>query len=286
MKIYDGTYLRQVLGDKTGLGLKLFFLFITVYLISTGVGHPWLKLPLLFMVLFLTVFFVKSINQSLIWYLTLTLLLFDLICDYFVRANHHFFLIYLTILIIIFLKNGRHGDFITNIKLLVFIVLLFSAIQKLLSPQFVSGDFYYYMFNTGNFFKPLLRFNPEMNDVVAHNNAMILELGKTDPNELKQIVLQNVEPNIGSISHAFAWLTIIFEILVAISLLLRPKHILSHLLFIVLIFGIFLMRMENGFLCLLAITGVWLSEHPKLRLIYASMAILFISLIVNHIGFY
>ena len=286
MKLLDWTHIKQTLGDKMGLGIKLLFLFLLVYLINTGFGHPRIKLPLLCVILFLVIFFVKSIHQPLIWYLFLTILIFDLMSDYFVRANHHFLIIYMTILVILFLKNGRAEDFITNIKLLVFIVLLFSAIQKLMSSQFLSGDFYYYMFNTGNFFKPLLKFDHEMSTIITQNNASILEFSKTDPNITEHITLQNITPNIPIYSHVFAWFTIILELIAAIAILLKPKHMLSHILFIVLMFGIFLTRMENGFLCLLAISGVWLSETIKMRLAYIAMTILFLSFIIVQIGYY
>ncbi|MEO6347626.1 MAG: hypothetical protein ABIO60_06920 [Aquaticitalea sp.] len=286
MKLPDWSQTKPVLETKIKLGIKLLFLFLVVYLLSTGLGHPRIKIPLLCIVFFLVVFYVKSINQTMVWYLFLTVLIFDLMSDYFVRANHHFLMIYMTILVIIFLKNGLQQDFITNIKLLVFIILLFSALQKLLSPQFISGDFYYYMFNTGNFFKPSLRFNPEMNDIVAQNNALILELGKTDPNILKNITLQNIVPNIANFSRIFAWLTVIIEFLTGILILWKPKNNLIHIVFIILILGIFLMRMENGFLCLLTISGVWLSENLKTRFVYVAMTLLFLSFIVNQIGFY
>lgn len=286
MKLFDGAYIRQVLGDKIGLGIKLLFVFSVIYLISTGIGYPRIKLPLLCLVLFIAVFFVKNINQPLVWYLFLTVLLFDLISAYFARANHHFLLIYITILVIIFLKKGQPEDFLANIKFLVFIVLLFSGLQKLFSPQFISGDFYYYMFNTGKFFKSFLGFNHDMSGVVLHNDLLISELGRTDPNNLKSITLQNIAPNIGIISRIFAWFTIILELVAAIGILWKPKHTLSHAIFIILILGIFLTRMENGFLCLLTIGGIWLSESLRIRIIYVALTILFLAFIISRIGFY
>ncbi|MEZ4803653.1 MAG: hypothetical protein R2797_12850 [Gelidibacter sp.] len=286
MNVLNWKSTKEVLADKNYLALKLLLIFITVYLISTGMDHKRVKLPLLCIGLFLIVFFVKNLRQPLLWYIFLTILISDLICDYFVRANHHFLLIYITILVIIFLHNGQYEDFITNIKLLAVIVLLFSGIQKLVSPQFVSGDFYYYMINTGSFFKPLLYFNPEMKQIVAHNHAQISELALLDPNTSKIVTFQNVLPNLAIISHIFAWFTIIIEMGTAILIFLKPKHLVTHALFISLILGIFLTRLENGFLTLLAISGIWLSEHTRIRAIYSVLAIVFITLIIINIGFY
>ncbi len=279
-------HIKEVLSDKSTLGLNLLFIFMIAYLIITGGDHRKIKLFLLCGGLFLLVFFVKKITQPLLWYIFLVILISDLICDYFVRANHHFFLIYITMVIIVYLHNSRLQDLVTNIKLLAAIVLLFSGIQKLVSPQFVSGDFYYYMINTGGFFKPMLYFNENMNDIVLSNKAQIAELTQSDPNNLKTITLQNILPNLDVLSHVFAWVTIIMELLSAILILWKPKHILTHIVFILLIMGVFFTRFENGFLALLAISGVWLSENYKIRAIYTGLAIVSLVFMLTKIGFY
>ncbi|MEZ4793098.1 MAG: hypothetical protein R2783_06450 [Gelidibacter sp.] len=286
MKLLNWDHIKEILSDKSTLGLKLLFIFLLAYIISTGTDHKMLKLPLLCIGLFLTVFFVKKINQPLLWYAFLVILISDLICDYFVRANHHFLLIYMTILIIVFLHNNRLEDLVINFKLVVVIVLFFSGIQKLFSAQFISGDFYYYMINTGSFFKPILHFDHDMLEVVSGNKTLILELGQTDPNALKSITLRNVVPNLGVISRVFAWLTIILELTVAVLVLLKPKKVGTHLLFILLILGIFFTRLENGFLALLAISGIWLSENIRIRAVYSILVLIFLVFIVTKIGFY
>ena len=279
-------HIKTVLSDKTTLGLNLLFIFIVSYIVITGGDHRRIKLFLIFTGLFLLVFFVKKINQPLVWYLFLAILISDLISDYFVRANHHFLLIYLNILIIVFLHNSRLKDLVTNIKFLVVIVLLFSGVQKLVSLQFTSGDFYYYMLNTGGFFKPILYFSSEMNEIVISNKSQIAELGHSDPNELKIITFQNILPHLDVISRVMAWTTILMELVVAILILWKPKHNVTHILFILLILAIFFTRFENGFLTILAITGVWLSESIRFRFIYTILAIVSLSFMLTKIGFY
>ncbi len=279
-------HIKQILEDHTSLGFKLLFLFVIVHLFSSTAGHPWLKMLVLSFALFLIVLFVKKVQQSLLWYIFLALLLFDLICNFFGSANHHFLLIYVTILILQFLKNGRLEQHKTNIGFLLVIVLLFSSIQKLISPQFVTGDFYYYMLNTGKFFKPFLYFSQEMRDIIASNNSKILALENTDPNALKSIHLTDILPNIHIISLVLSWFTIAIELLIALLLFLKPKHILTHLLYIMLILSIFFTRLETGFLALLAIGGFWIAERRKVQVIYMSLAILFMAFMIAKIGFY
>jgi len=286
MNRLNWSQIKQQLSDRNALGLKLLFIFMVIYIISTGSDHKKIKLFLIVAGLFLVVFLVKKITQPLLWYIFLTILISDLICDYFVRANHHFLLIYITLLIIIFLHNSKLEDLITNIKLLLVIVLLFSGIQKLLSPQFISGDFYYYMINTGSFFKPILNFNQDINDIIISNKAQIAELGILNPNALNTVKLQNVIPNLDIISRVYAWFSIAMELITGLLILWKPKHLFTHILFILLILGIFFTRLENGFMALLAISGIWLTNNYMIRAIYTILTIVFLSLIVTHIGFY
>lgn len=286
MSKLNWNHIKEVLSDKPTVGLNLLFIFLVAYITLTGGDHRKIKLFLVFAGLFLVALFIRKITQPLLWYIFLTILVSDLICDYFVRANHHFLLIYLTVLIIIFLQNSKLDDIISNIKLLLFIVLLFSSIQKLLSPQFISGDFYYYMINTGSFFKPLLYFNQEMNDIVLANKAQIAELGKLNPNDSNVVKLQNVFPNQDTMCRVYAWFSIFMELITGILILWKPKHIFTHVLFILLILGIFLTRLESGFMALLAISGIWLTDHFKIRAIYVILTVVMLSIMITRIGFY
>lgn len=286
MKKLNWNHINEVLSDTSAVGLNLLFIFLVVYSILTGGDHRKIKLFLVLAGLFLVVLFIKKITQPLLWYIFLTILISDLICDYFVRANHHFLLIYLTILVIIFLYNSRLDDFIANIKLLLVIVLLFSGIQKLLSPQFVSGEFYYYMINTGQFFKPILYVNQEISDIVLANKAHIAELGKLNPNASDIVTFQNVAPNLDVICQVYAWFSIVMEIFVSLLILWKPKHSFTHVLFIFLILGIFFTRLESGFMAVLAICGIWLTDNYKVKAIYTVLTIVMLSLIITGIGFY
>ena len=286
MKWMGWNHIKDALADKDTLGLKLFFMFSTVYVVTTGGDHRKIKLFLFCLLVSVLIFFVKNFKQPLLWYLFLAVLINDLICDYFVRANHHFLMIYLTISVIIYLHNSHLEDFTRNIKLLTAIVLLFSGIQKWIAPQFVSGDFYYFMMNIGSFFKPLWYYNSEINEMVMNNKTQIAELIKTDPNEYKSITLQNIAPNLDVKSRVFSWMAIGMEIISALLILWKPKHIVTHIIFILLVSGIFMTRLESGFLTLLAICGLWLSNNIIVRGIYVVLAIIFMATVLTKVGFY
>ena len=286
MKLLNWDRIKEVLSDKTALGLYCMLIFTVTYLVLTGGDHRRIKVFLLGSGLFLTLFFVKKITQPLLWYIFLIILISDLISDYFVRANHHFLMIYITVVIIVFLHNSRLEIFTSNIKYLVVIVLFFAGIQKLISSNFISGDYYFHMINIGGFFKPILYYNPDMIDTIISNKELISELNQTDPNQFETITLKPLVPHLDSFSFVLAWMTIIMEMVAAILILWKPKHLVTHLVFIFLIMGIFFTRYENGFLTLLAISGLWLTENIRIKAAYALLAIISLSFIITGIGFY
>ena len=286
MKHLNWISAKKVLSNKNDLGLHLLFIFMIIYIVSTGGDHLRTKLFLIFAGLSLVVLFVKKITQPLLWYVFLTIILSDLLWDYFGRANHHFLMIYITILVIIFLQNSNEKDLFVNIKLLMAIVLLFSGIQKLLSPQFISGDYFYYMINSGKFFKPFLHFNQDVYDTIIFNNAQISELSKLNPHQSNTVKLQNIIPHLDVISQVYAWFSIAMEVITGIMILWKPKLVFTHILFILLILGIFFTRLENGFMALLAICGIWLTSNYIFRAVYMLLTIVFLSLMITKIGFY
>lgn len=285
MKIQEMAF-KILLENKNNLGILLVFILSMIYLIGTGKNHPWLLVSLILIGTLLVLILTHKLPQIVLWYGLLAIFTIDLALNYFLKANHHFLLVYIILLIIFYLKNGSREAFVDNIKWIIIIVLLFSSIQKLITPQFITGDFYYYMFNTGKFFKPVLYFYPELKEITKSNNFQITQLEHTNPNTLKAVKLQNIVPYLEVISRVFAWLTIALELAIALCFIGKPKHHITHLLFILLILGIFITRLENGFLTLLSICGIWLSEHQAIRRVYVILAIGFMLLLIGNIGLF
>ncbi len=286
MSLFNLKHIKETLSDRQNLGLVAFLMLMIQYTVLTGGDHRKIKLFLLFIGLAIILLFVKKITQPILWYVFMLLLVNDLIFDYLVRANHHFFLMYLTAVVIIYLHNNRFEDFVTNIKLLLAIVLFFSGLQKILSPQFTSGDYYYYMISMGFFFKPLLYLTQDISDIMASNRAQIVQLHLLDPNTSEFITLKNVVPHQPIFCRIYAWLSIITEMIGAILILWKPRHVITHSFFVLIIIGIFFTRLESGFLATLAISGIWLTDNYKFRAIYAVLTVIFFGLIITKLGFY
>ncbi len=105
-------------------------------------------------------------------------------------------------------------------------------------------------------------------------------------NIAQSVVLQDIFPNLGIISHIFAWITIALELMVAIAILWKPRRTWTHLFFLAMILGILCTRLETGFMALLAICGVFLCSNLKLRLLYVMIVMGCIILIVTKLGFH
>ncbi|WP_152487226.1 hypothetical protein [Winogradskyella psychrotolerans] len=158
--------------------------------------------------------------------------------------------------------------------------------QKITSKQFMSGDFYYHAINLGGLFKFFFTIFPESLEIAKSNSESLTTLKELNPNLTEHIVLKDVFPNLSFVSRVFAWLTVIFEFLVAVAILWKPKKIGTHIIFIILLFGILFTRLETGFVSLLAISGLYLCKNIKLKLLYVLIILGCITLIITKFGYH
>lgn len=251
-----------------------------------AVAHRQWKTPVLFIGLLSWFFLRNKTKHPIIWMVLFSLLCVDLYHNYFWVANHHFMLMFMVLSILFFSYHKRGDVVLKNIQILLVVVIMASVVQKLMSSQFMSGNFYYYMINRGTLFRKFINFFPESVEIAKSNPKSILALEATDPNNLQSIVLRNIFPNLGFISLVFAWITVVVELIVAIAILLKPRSTWTHLIFTAMIFGILCTRFETGFMALLAICGVFLCGNLYLRLLYVIITLGCITMIVTKLGFH
>lgn len=244
------------------------------------------KIPVLFMGLLSWFFFRHKNKHPIIWMTVFVLLAIDLYFKYFWVANHHFMLMLMVLSVLIYGYHQRTDILLKNIQMLLVIVVLTSVVQKLMSSQFMSGDFYYYMGNRGVLFRNFINYFPEKLEIIKSNSKSVSNLHATDPNLREHIVLKNIFPNFGLISVVFAWVTVVMELVVAFALLFKPRSLWTHLFFAAMILGILCTRFETGFMALLAICGVYLCRNIYLRLLYVLIVIGCFIMIVTKLGFH
>jgi len=280
--------LDRIKNDKLLL-ITLLFIFNVVYIFSTNsLNKPLYKIVFIFIGLALILFSEKKVvNNLYIWCVFFVILSFDLLTNYLKEANHHFLLTYVTLVVILYLKGIYNYQILTkNIKYFAIIVVGFAALQKLATREFISGEYYYYMTNVGGFFRPLLKYMNGVSEIVHSNGTDIVNLREVDPNDFSKINIQSIHPEIKSISVFFSWVTILFEFLIAIALLVKPKHVITHIFFILFIIGVFLIRLETGFLSILAISGFSLTSNSKIKIVYILLTLFFLALMITKKGFF
>ncbi len=278
--------IKDKLKNHTELAIQLLLLMLAAYIFIMAEKHSLRKTPVFFVGLLIWFFFRTKTKHPIIWLVLFTLLVFDLFHLYFRVANHHFMLTFVVLSVIFYMYHKRTDILQKNIQILLVVVVLASAFQKLMSNQFMSGDFYYYLMNRAFVFDVFHTFFPEILELAKSNSESILAVQDTDPNGTQSIVLKDIFPNLGFICLIYAWSTVAIEFIVAIAILWKPRNKWTHLLFVAMIFGILCTRLEVGFMALLSICGVFLCSNLKLRLLYVMIAIGCITLMVTKIGYH
>ena len=248
--------------------------------------HRRWKIPVMFIGILSWIFLRHKKKYPIIWITFFILLAVDLYFKYFWVANHHFMLTFMVLSVLIFNYHKRTDILLKNIQILLVIVVLTSVVQKLMSTQFINGDFYYYMSNRGVLFRNFINFFPEKLEIIKSNSKNLSKLYASDPNIGEHIVLENIFPNLGLISVVFAWITVVMELVVAIALLFKPRGLWTHLFFAAMILGILCTRFETGFMALLAICGLYLCRNLYLQFLYVLIVIGCFVLIVTKLGFH
>tara|TARA_B100000809_G_scaffold111697_1_gene110241 strand:+ start:795 stop:1649 length:855 start_codon:yes stop_codon:yes gene_type:complete len=278
--------INDKLNDHIELAIQLLLLMLGVYIFILAENQRLWKIPVLFVGLLIWFLTRKKTKHPILWIVFFMLLVLDLYVSYFWVANHHFLLIFMVLTVLFYSYHKRSDVLLKNIQMLLVVVLIASAMQKLMSNQFMDGNFYYYMISRGSMFSVFINVLPESFDVIKSNSESITTLYDSNPNNGKNIILKDVFSNLGLISIAFAWITVAVEFMVAIAILWKPRSTWTHLIFIMMIFTILCARLETGFIALLAICGLFLCSNAKLRSLYIVIVMGCISLVVTKIGYH
>ena len=279
-------WVKHKLENPIEIASQLLLILLGAYILIMAEGNRRWKVPLLIIGLLSWFMFRTKKNYAMVWIFFFALLLVDLYHNYFWVANHHFVLVFMVLSIVFYNYHKRSEFLLKNIQILLVIVLITSVVQKLMSSQFMSGDFYYYMINQGSIFRKFINFFPEHLAIVKSNSQNLFAFKATDPNNSESVVLQNIFPQVGLYSLIFAWATVVIEFLVGMAILLKPRATWTHLLFASMIIGILFTRFETGFMASLAICGIFLCKNIYIRLLYVLITIGCIVLVITKLGYH
>ena len=266
--------------------LAAVFIIFNLYLFRIHLGGNLVKLPLFAISLFTLLFFRKPLYRPWFWMGWFLFCLFYIFKYYASAANHFFVSAYLCIAILLFLITGytQHTLLQFHIRCLLGCILLCSAIHKTLSPNFMNGSFFQLFLDTGELLKPVSALAPSWQEAVMYNKKALGELLKTSPDGDRVVALAYPTPHLATLALASAWLSILFEALAGICIFLFAGKKFSHAIMIMTILGIFIFRLETGFLSMLAAMGILLAPNQRMQNLYSGLFILFASLLAAGIG--
>lgn len=279
-------YLKDTPGSTYKLFLHGLLLIILVYLFKQSVVIFWLKPTLLIIGFSLWLLKRNLAANPLFWGILLLYFFITLGHNYYLVANHHFVVCYvLTAVILHQITNLKSESYLHfHVRFLLLTILVLGALQKLLSPAYVSGAFFQLEMDMNYFLQPLDLILPEWQETTTGNKDLYKTLMKTNPNEYLDAQLKYPLPHSTLLATSLGWIAIIMEAMAGIIIFRKPHHLWSHLLFLGMIGGIFLFRMETGFLAMLATMGLLLSPSQKISFIYLSLILIFSVFMATELG--
>jgi len=261
-------------------------IFILVY--ASGFLNHWWHLKFLLITLLIVGHFtkIKLMYPIAYWSTLLILVSFDLIQYYFLAANHGFVLFFLTFLVLLsyIFKKNRQEIIQMNSKIILGIIMFFGAFQKILSPEFMNGDFIAFISLKGELFKPL-QIAKLIPNIFNENLALINEDRSKlpDPN----VFIQLKTPFVGyeTFVYYFTIFIIVMEFLMVPVVFLKNAFVKNTCLILFLI-GLLFTRFETGFLSLLIILclGQLSPTENKFKWVYISLYAICMALIMARIG--
>jgi len=169
----------------------------------------------------------KALTQVWFWVLISIIMITPMISNWLEPANHHFVLSYLVMAIAVSVSYSMEMRDLRLKKITACIIIILftvSALQKLISPVYISGEYTTYLSMVGGFFKPIYRLSGELTAVFANNNQQVGEMLLTDPNQFKSIQLSSPITNIRTLALLLSICSIALELLVASVFILAKSE--------------------------------------------------------------
>jgi len=268
------------------LAIQLFLGFAILYLVRNQT--PSVLFNFLCLLAITSQFILsKKIKQSILfWFCMCLFFAFKLLTTYFQAANHLFIAFYLSLAFIVFFITRQNGSILRkNVQLILGLALLFSGIQKIVSSDYYSGAYFYYMLQRGDFLWPLKYLSVSFQEITSYNMKVLESSRSVYPGGATFEALKTPFSGAKTMSYYLSVVSIALELGAGIIILVKPKSFITHLLILATIWGVFFTRQEVGFLTLLTVMGLLLAENKYFIWFYTATGIIFLSLILVRIGF-
>lgn len=157
-----------------------------------------------------------------LWIAITAALLVDLPYAWYVLVNHSFLIIYWCLALAVALRSDRPARVMaTSARLLIGLVFLFAVTWKVLSPDYLSGDFFAFTLVTDERFAVVSETLGGAPPGATERNRTALETWHTG-GDTPAIELET-GPNVALIATAMTWWGLTLEAVIALLFLLPPR---------------------------------------------------------------
>lgn len=295
MRYTLGNSVREIFGyikkeDFLDVTSKMTLLFVLTYFTSSGLRFP--IIAFVGVMYALSIFIFEKTNlfkRTSLWASVSILVILDILEEWTRPANHHYILLYLSLayFLVSFRLPGYRASFRWNIKFIVGLLLVFAGIQKLISHQYIDGSFLNFLFITGDLASHTIFALIQESEFITSNLVNLEKFNASNPNSGSELFLTQYAGFNSAYFKLFSWLTVVAEIGAGLLILFFSHKIFTHILTIAVILGIFMMRLECGFLSLLCIGGYSMTSGKMIAIktVYVILYIIFITLIIIQVGY-
>lgn len=207
------------------------------------------------------------------------LLVPGLVLRYWIVANHYFATFFLTLAFAVS-RYTRPDQRWLLARWLLAGILAAAAIQKLVTPSYLAGDYFGHEILTGYTFGRAFNLAaPAWHEVLAANRGALraaldsMGTGGVPP----QLPYGGTPPF--PLVLAFGWMVVLYELVLAVAVALRPSRWWTLAGLLVFVWGTAALQNEAQFLALVSVMGFVLARRgdPRLRVAFAASAVVLLA---------
>ncbi len=202
----------------------------------------------------------QILEQAWLWFALAAAFALCIAIDPLRVGNHQFLGAYLCLAtgLVLFRRAPEwRSQWACNARWLLVGVMAFATIQKLLSPEYIRGDFWGYFLSFGLAGKFV--FGTGLGDaaviVFQENREALATLAAAGLGDGASASIQPPFAHFKAIVMAFTWVTVAAEAVVATGYALRPQAELTHAFLLTFVGFLILMRPEVEFASLILVLG-------------------------------
>jgi len=268
---FHNKYLRDRL-----LEITVIMSLITVLLFMQ---HSRLLMGVIFLLIPVAILFKEIALSRVYWVLLSLLMTIGFLPLYFTADNHTFLTLYWIFAVALSLWfTDRYSVLSHNARILIGLCFLFATLWKLMSPEFLEGDFFLLTFLTDSRFFDFAELTAGITPELRSQNLSVFENIIESTNRTESGNLQSTGTAL-LLSKFMAYWTVFIEGWIAIAFLLPRKKAISKyrdIPLIIFMFTTYPIATVRGFATLLAVMGFAQcgQENKIMRIAYLSIFVL------------